>query len=86
MVWKKGQSGNPTGRQPNNKGFRKEFIERATESGLVLKALRVLETALGGKQRLEASKYLLDQTIGKPQQAVAVEGGLGIDYTIRIKR
>lgn len=77
MGWKKGQSGNPSGRPKRFAEFRKseEAVRLRDMAYSVLVAACDPENEVEWRDRITAARELLDRTEGKPVQAITGEDG-----------
>jgi hypothetical protein len=87
VTFKKGQSGNPTGR-PKKSGEELELIEACKKR--TPKALEVIgeimENGENERNRLSAAQYLIDRAYGKAVQQTELTGKGGEPFTIQIVR
>lgn len=74
MPFKPGQSGNPAGRPGVPKQIREALAKSLPDR---ITRLIALADCSDLKVSLEASKYLVDRSLGKPSQAVEMSGPEG---------
>ena len=78
MTWKKGESGNPLGRTPEDWRL-KRICRTYTEQAITL--LANMLKSQNESVALGAAKELLDRAYGKPKQTV--EGKLELEHIVR---
>lgn len=66
--WKKGQSGNPSGRPKENAEVKRLALEESVPS--MKKLIQLRDTSTDQKIVLAACQTILDRALGKPPQAI----------------
>lgn len=85
MTFKKGQSGNPTGR-PKKSGEELELIaacKKRTPAALEVIG-QIMESGENERNRLSAAQYIIDRAYGKAVQQTELTGKDGEAFTIQI--
>lgn len=86
MVWKKGQSGNPSGRAAMPPELRKSFRDATPEAFKTL--MHIMKNGKNEANRIAAAEKILDRAYGKAPQALDVsgeiQGGNNTAYVVNI--
>jgi hypothetical protein len=80
--WKKGQSGNPSGRPKGSKGLAAKIREATGDYTVIIEKLMAIIHQGNDREAIQAARELLDRGLGKPTQQVDVEKTIDINLNI----
>lgn len=83
--WKPGQSGNPGGRPKLNKEVTELALKECVDA--FVRIVDISKTTEDERLKLQANQYIVDRAVGKPAQAMSLEGaeGAGIRISVTIE-